>query len=299
MECVSDLVVVTDCLRLKQIILNLAIYALKSVQRGFIRLRVETLNNNVLVVVEDSGPGIAMEKRGRLFANFRESLDIMDQGAGMGISLSKHLAQLIGGDVFLDETFISGVEGCPGTRFVVDLKREPLFAPDPSSKNTTDDIKPPQPSIGETIPQPLEDVVSTSIPQVPTKTLPDVLSALFVDDDKVLRKLFVRSLRRVAEGWTVEEATSGEDALSMIETTTFDIIFVDQYMMSATLEKPLLGTETVRAMRSKGIKARICGLSANDVEGDFLENGADLFIKKPYPCEKEALKKTLIRVLYG
>jgi hypothetical protein len=52
-------------------------------------------------------------------------------------------------------------------------------------------------------------------------------------------------------------------------------------------------------MRSRGITAKICGLSVNDVELDFLESGADAFIKKPYPCEKGALEKALVRVLYG
>jgi CheY-like chemotaxis protein len=131
------------------------------------------------------------------------------------------------------------------------------------------------------------------------RTLPEGLSALFVDDDVVLRKLFVRSLRRVAESWKVQEATSGEAALLLCETTSFDVIFVDQYMMSSNGIKPLLGTETVREMRARGVTARICGLSANNVEQEFLENGADLFIRKPYPCEKEALRIALLHVLYG
>jgi hypothetical protein len=54
----------------------------------------------------------------------------------------------------------------------------------------------------------------------------------------------------------------------------------------ASVEKQLLGTETVYAMRSKGVKSIICGLSANDVEDQFLNSGANYFMYKPFPCKK-------------
>jgi DNA-binding response OmpR family regulator len=70
---------------------------------------------------------------------------------------------------------------------------------------------------------------------------------------------------------------------------------MDQYM--ASVQKQLLGTETTRALRSKGVTAKICGLSANDVEELFIEAGADSFMIKPFPCQKEALKQELVRVV--
>ena len=65
----------------------------------------------------------------------------------------------------------------------------------------------------------------------------------------------------------------------------------------ASVDKQLLGTETVRALRSKGIDSVICGLSANDLEKQFMDAGADAFMMKPFPCEKEELKSELLRVL--
>ena len=66
----------------------------------------------------------------------------------------------------------------------------------------------------------------------------------------------------------------------------------------ASIEKQLLGTETVRALRSRGVESLICGLSANDLEQQFKEAGANHFLFKPFPCEKEALSAELIR-LFG
>jgi hypothetical protein len=42
--------------------------------------------------------------------------------------------------------------------------------------------------------------------------LPESLDVQFVDDDFVLRKPFVRALRKVAAGWTVHESSNGETA---------------------------------------------------------------------------------------
>jgi len=67
----------------------------------------------------------------------------------------------------------------------------------------------------------------------------------------------------------------------------------------ASVQKQLLGTETVHELRHRGVTCRICGLSANDKESEFLEAGADLFTLKPFPCEKDALRRELFRVLYA
>lgn len=67
----------------------------------------------------------------------------------------------------------------------------------------------------------------------------------------------------------------------------------------ASIEKQLLGSETVALLRSQGIQCRICGLSANDVEKQFLQSGADTFTFKPFPCKAGELTNELLRILYG
>jgi len=119
---------------------------------------------------------------------------------------------------------------------------------------------------------------------------------LFVDDDPILRKLFSRTVRTVAPDWSIREAANGEAALKLVDSESFDLIFMDMYM--AAVEKQLLGTETVVALRRKGVTSRICGLSANDKEMEFLKAGADVFTYKPFPCEARALTKELHRILF-
>lgn len=76
-----------------------------------------------------------------------------------------------------------------------------------------------------------------------------------------------------------------------MESKDYDVIFMDQYM--PCIERPLLGTGAVRQLRAKGCTSIICGLSANDLKSEFMDAGADGFLLKPFPCEKNRLKEEL------
>eukprot|EP00977_Amphora_coffeiformis_P001528 scaffold296_cov102-Amphora_coffeaeformis.AAC.16 len=277
-----ELFVLTDRLRLNQIILNLGRNSSKFVDKGFVRLTAGIdEKGHVFLAVEDSGPGIPKEKRDFLFAKFQESLDSLNQGTGIGLFLCKNLAELLGGDLRLDPDFNSGFEGNPGTRFVVSLRTEPI---------EHDDYRAATVETGET------SETAVLLDESSRGSLPEQLNVLFVDDDPILRKLFSRTIRTVAPGWSIREAANGETALRLIENQHFDLIFMDMYL--ASVEKQMLGTETVKALRLKGIDCRICGLSANDKEVEFLEAGADVFVFKPIPCDPIALTHELRRILY-
>lgn len=285
-ECPHGLVVMTDRLRLKQVCLNLGRNSVKFVDEGFIRLKAEVINNEVYIYIEDSGPGIPIEKRSMLFSKFQESLDSLSQGTGIGLFLCQNLVHLMEGKIYLDENYDSGVKGYPGTRFVVNLRREPIdpqFIQDYHSSSAG--------GTGETFP-----IESDGEEDSAGHELPESLSVLFVDDDPILRKLFTRTVRTVAPGWRIREASNGETALRLVEEDTFDLIFIDMYM--ASVEKQLLGTEAVRELRNRGVQCRICGLSANDKESEFLDAGANVFTFKPFPCEARALTQELTRVLF-
>jgi CheY-like chemotaxis protein len=186
----------------------------------------------------------------------------------------------MGVDIGLDDGFESGVDGCPGTRFTLRLNQSPIEQE--SNDLVRDDESDARP--GSPI-----DCAS------PSQEFPDSLSVLFVDDDSVLRKMFVRALCRAAPNWIVNEAASGETALRLVKSQTFDLIFMDQYM--ASIDKQLLGTDTVRALRANGVTSIICGLSANETAQEFLDAGADTFLSKPFPCGREGLRAAILQVL--
>lgn len=188
----------------------------------------------------------------------------------------------MGGKIYLDDNYHSGIEGQPGTRFVVDLQAGSI---DPSQSGATNHLDCQIAEFSE-----MDDESDTN-----SQDLPEKLSILFVDDDSILRKLFARTVKSVRPEWHIREAANGEAALRLVDNEQFDIIFIDMYM--ASVEKQLLGTEAVAALRNKGITCRICGLSANDKQQEFFNAGADCFIYKPFPCDQRAMTNTLCRIL--
>mmetsp|Transcript_23537 Transcript_23537/g.44765 ORF Transcript_23537/g.44765 Transcript_23537/m.44765 type:complete len:858 (-) Transcript_23537:181-2754(-) len=298
----NTLVVQADRMRLKQICLNLAVNASKFVEKGYIKLRAEVVagttdsTENVMIYVEDSGPGIPAQKRRQLFVRFQESLDVLSQGTGIGLSVCKSLSELMQAELYLDENFQSDVPGCAGTRFVLRLNQVPM------------DLE----SAGEEVSHKIEKVTAMSAELTSndenhdriasqttceTEEFPQKISVLFVDDDTILRNMFCRTIRTVVpREWDVVQACDGETALRLIDDGgQFDLIFMDHYM--ASHNKSLLGTETIQAIRSRGVRSIICGLSANDKEEEFRQAGADAFMLKPFPCRKDALQRALLRVM--
>lgn len=220
--------------------MNLGRNSAKFTSNGWIRFRALVVDGFVELHVEDTGPGIPQNKKDLLFEKFQTSLDVLNQGTGIGLSLCKSLTELLHGDIFLDDRYESGVVGSPGARFVVKLQTPPMAFDrellGPSNAQVGNDAANPQNGLG-----------------LKLNELPENLSILFVDDDTILRKLFSRAVSKAAPTWSIQEAASGESALRQVETISYDLVFMDQYMSGTS--KSLLGTDTVRAMRSGGCES--------------------------------------------
>jgi signal transduction histidine kinase len=92
-----------DVIRLTQIIANLLNNAAKYTDRGGnVRLRVGREGTDAIVIVSDSGIGIAPDMLGRvfdLFAQVREARERSNGGLGIGLTLVKRLVEMHGGSV--------------------------------------------------------------------------------------------------------------------------------------------------------------------------------------------------------
>jgi len=277
LDCSASLGVQTDRLRLQQVVLNLARNSAKFVEEGFVRLRADVIDGSVHIFVEDSGPGIPQEKRKRLFSRFQQSLDVLAQGTGVGLDLCKKIVDLLGGEIWLDETYSSGYKNFPGTCIVINLNKPP------------EDVVLSQSLLSEE--KKVEsDEEAGSVPAAALES-PEKFSVLFVDDSLILRKQGIRAISHIMPHWSIRESASGEACIKLHETESFDLIFMDQYMTS--VEQSLKGTEATRVLRAKGVESIICGLSANDISEAFLDAGADAFVLKPFPCKEDELRVLL------
>jgi signal transduction histidine kinase len=101
-ETGGDVRITTDPGKLRQILVHLAGNAVKFTQEGHVRLSVLREDGVVRLVVEDTGIGIAEESRARLFQPFTQldaGLRRRHRGAGLGLFISRRLAELIGGSI--------------------------------------------------------------------------------------------------------------------------------------------------------------------------------------------------------
>ncbi len=108
----------TDPDKLRQILINLLSNAVKFTDHGSVTAAVESRGSDVVFEVADTGIGIPPEALERVFDEFQqqatEGRDVQ-RGTGLGLTISRQLARLLGGDV----TVASVVGG--GSTFTVSL----------------------------------------------------------------------------------------------------------------------------------------------------------------------------------
>ncbi len=121
-----------DATRLRQVLFNLIGNAVKFTERGFIRVKARTDNEDqihskldLLIDVEDSGIGISEDQQQVIFQDFEQSSgqDVRKYGGtGLGLSISKRLIAMMGGEIVLQSTLgvgsiftikLSGVDIAP------------------------------------------------------------------------------------------------------------------------------------------------------------------------------------------
>ncbi len=113
-EVPENLVLFSDKRRVKQVFMNLVSNAVKFTDRGTVKVKARVLNGGKLeLCVSDTGIGIKKEDMSRLFEPFQQvdmSLRKRHEGTGLGLYLTKKLADLLGGDVSAKSQYGQGSE---------------------------------------------------------------------------------------------------------------------------------------------------------------------------------------------
>lgn len=107
--------IVSDSLRINQIIKNLVSNAIKFTEAGEVLLKIRSMNsfekekvpngNGIAIEVSDTGIGISEDKHSHIFEAFKQSDGTTSRkygGTGLGLTISKELSHLLGGDIYLE-----------------------------------------------------------------------------------------------------------------------------------------------------------------------------------------------------
>jgi signal transduction histidine kinase/CheY-like chemotaxis protein len=100
-----------DSTRIQQVLLNLLSNAGRFTSEGGVRVKVWRTEEEVLIGVTDTGPGIALKDQGKLFEPFQQvdgSIRRRYGGSGLGLSISKRLVEMHGGKIWLESEIDGG-----------------------------------------------------------------------------------------------------------------------------------------------------------------------------------------------
>lgn len=101
----DDIVFNSDEMRIKQVLINFVGNALKFTDKGYIEIGVKMENKNIQFHVKDTGIGIAKEYHDKVFDRFRQVEAAHTRkygGNGLGLAITKNLAELLGGKIWLE-----------------------------------------------------------------------------------------------------------------------------------------------------------------------------------------------------
>jgi len=246
----------TDQVRLRQILMNIVGNAIKFTEKGHVELLVRSDGPTLQFTVSDTGIGISSEQRQRIFQPFGQSDPSMTRrygGTGLGLILSRRLAQVLGGDLRLDWS-----EEGQGSRFIASIKTL---------------------SVKESRMLDLHSLQSyESLP--PPKSLPlgrlKGMKILVVDDSPDNRILLATFLRK--ESADVLMAENGRAGMEIALTKMPDIVLMD-------IQMPVMdGHEAIIKLRREGFSRPIIAITAHAMREErdrCFTSGCNDYLTKP------------------
>lgn len=243
--------VLTDPLKLKQVLLNVVANAIKfTPSGGYVNLSLVQKDDsgNYDFIVEDNGIGISKEFQEHIFEQFsREVTSTVSrvQGTGLGLSISKAIVDMMGGSIAVESK-----QG-EGSKFTISLC---FKVTDETTDNKT----------------------------MNSNIIIDTNKKILLVEDNELNYEIAKTVLEEA-GFRVDGASNGKEAVDKASNNTYDVILMD-------IQMPIMdGYEATKELRRLGNRTPIIAMTANAFSEDKKkaeEVGMDGYIPKPIDVNK-------------
>ena len=240
--------VLTDPVRLRQMLFNLIGNAVKFTVAGSVSIRLassgEDETRRLRIEVADTGMGISANTQAALFTRFHQadgSATRGFEGTGLGLAITRHLAELMGGEVGVES------EEGEGSRFWIDIPAPHI---DPPAAADSED-----------------------------RPWLQGLRVLVVEDNATNRLIATKILANL--GAVVETAENGAIGVEAAARSNFDLIFMDVQM---PVMDGVAATLAIRALPAPACEAPIIAMTANVMAQQVLvyrQAGMNGVIAKP------------------
>lgn len=264
----------SDTTRLKQILINIASNAVKFTEQGLITLDItfDAEAQQIEFAIHDSGIGMSKHEIERVFKPFEQADTTTTRrfgGTGLGLCISKNLAQLLGGDVYVEST--PGEGSCFRVKIACNLEQQSEVATPMLTE--LNQLKPEK-----------DEQLSFAANSFDA----NILVAEDNPDNQVLITLLLQT-------WGLEPdiANNGAQAVEMALVNDYQVIIMDMQM-------PVMGgLEATQMLRHAAYDGPIIALTANVMKHDvdtYLKAGCSEALAKP--IDKDALENVLVRYLH-
>ena len=254
--------VVNDPTRLKQVLLNLCNNAIKFTERGCISLSLSWPQKNLMSIsVSDTGIGMTRQECESVFVAFAQadsSTTRLYGGTGLGLTISKSLAMLMGGS--LEVVSEKGV----GSTFTLNIDTGDKLSPLIESPDAWLQLQKRQ----------FSSVEKTEVPLMMGRVL-------VAEDNPVNQQIINRLLEQA--GISVEIVSNGRQAVDKAKVGAYDLIFLDMQM-------PIMGGEAAaKLIKEAGLSVPLVAFTANVMTHQvhsYFQSGFVDVIEKPIDREK-------------
>ncbi|MBK9541566.1 MAG: response regulator [Bacteroidetes bacterium] len=259
--------VIGDETRITQVIMNLAGNAIKFTEKGAVTISVipENITDKEVVIrigIRDTGIGIPADKIDKIFESFGQASSDTTRkfgGTGLGLTISKQLVEMHGGDLKVQSEPGKGSEFYFSIRYTI------------ASKPKEDNI----------------DELATSHDLSSVKIL-------LVEDNEFNQMVAVDTLNDIFPETKVEVAVDGQAALDMLNASDYSFVFMDIQMPGMDGYET---TRQIRQLKDPVKKnIRICAMTANVTREEIdecLASGMNDYMMKPFSTE--ILREKVIR----